>query len=179
MSNNSLRILQCGVRSSIDALTSDSYTKLNNAGNIQAQTNITTHQMFKRGLLAGSIVAQKGTDLIGPAISDTDAVVGVLVNDVLGNPYESMSGEGSHRGVYVFGVGMYETCIYESTDTAGNDILGSYNIGDFLYASQNGLLTVEAGLVGGAAQPVKSIIVGVLLKVPTINDPWLRFNMRI
>lgn len=175
-----LRILYLGTRNTIDSLEDAAFTKSNTTGNAQIVANTTTAGIEKVGVLAGSVLAQKGDGVVGAAgtAGAADKVVGITINDAAGNAFESSSAAASGKGVYVHNMGVYETNIYETADTAGNTIMASYVAGAKLYSSQNGLLTVEAGLAGGTA-PAGSTIIGMITKAPTASDPYMRFNLKI
>lgn len=176
-----LRILYLGTRNSLSGVSDLGFTKSNTTGNAQLEANTTVADVIKVGCLAGSVAALAGEDVVGPGTGPTDAVVGLFVNDLAGNAYESTSAAASEKGVYVCNMGTYETLIYETHDTAGlggASILGNYSYGKPLYCSQNGLLTVEEGLAGGSA-PAGSVVIGIVTKAPTASDPVLRFNLRI
>lgn len=177
-----LRILYLGIRNSREGLESAAFTKINGgagAANAQLQNNTTTASIRKLGCLAGSVAAVKGDAVLGAGAGPDAAVVGLFVNDLAGNAYESSSAAASEKGVYVHGMGMYEVNIYETHNYAGSaSILANYTAGKFLYCSQNGLLTVAEGLNGGTA-PAGSTIIGIITKAPSASDPWMRFNLRV
>ena len=176
-----LKILYVGTRNTIEALESAAFTKVNHDPAIpQLAANTTTALVKKLGLLAGSVVAVKGSGVIGAAgaAGVNDNVVGLMVNDAAGNAYESSSAAASGKGVYVCNMGVYEASIYETANVAGVSIMGSYVVGAKLYSSANGLLTTAAGLAGGSA-PAGSTVIGIVMKVPSATDLALRFNMRI
>jgi len=177
-----LRIKYLGIRNSHEGLEDAAFTKINGgtgAATAQLQANTTTASITKLGCLAGSVAAVKGSGVLGAGNGPTDAVVGLYVNDLAGNAYESSSAAASEKGVYVHGFGTYEVNIYETHNYAGNaSILANYNAGDYLYCSQNGLLTVEEGLNGGSAS-AGDVIVGIITQPPTASDPIMRFNLRV
>jgi hypothetical protein len=174
-----LRILYLGIRNSLNGLEDDAFTISNTTGNAQLAANTTVSDVTKVGCLAGSVAAMKGDAVLGAGAGPTDAVVGLFVNDLAGNAFESSSAAASEKGVYVHGMGSYESLIYETHDVAGSSsILGDYDAGDFLYCSANGLLTVEEGLSGGTA-PAGAVVMGIVTKAPTASDPVLRFDLRL
>jgi len=173
-----LKILYLGTRNTIEGVEDAAFTKLNHAGNDQIEANATTADVLKLGCLAGSVAAVKGEAVLGAGAGPTDAIVGLFVNDLAGNAYESSSAAASEKGVFVCGFGTYEVGIYETADTNGDSIMGDYEAGKYLYCSANGLLTVVEGLAGGTA-PAGSVIVGLITKAPTPSDPMMRFQLRV
>jgi len=174
-----LRILYLGVRNSIEGLVSAAFTKSNTTGTAQLVANTTTAGITKLGCLAGSVAAIKAEGLVGAGSGPTDSIVGLYVNDLAGNAYESSSAAASEKGVFVMGMGVYEVNLYETSDFNGiNSILPNYAYGLPLYCSQNGLLTIAAGLNGGQA-PGASTIIGIITQSPTPANPYMRFIMRI
>ncbi len=174
-----LRILYLGTRNSIEGLEDAAFTKSNRVGNTQLVNNTTLADVQKLGCLAGSVAAVKGEAVLGAGAGPSDAIVGLFVNDLAGNAYESTSAAASEKGVYVMGMGTYEVGIFETHDFAGTlPILSHYAYGKKLYCSQNGLLTVAEGLNGGTA-PADAVVIGVITKAPTASDPLMRFNLRI
>ena len=175
-----LRILYLGIRNTREGLVSSAFTKSNTVGNVQLVNNTTTAGITKLGCLAGSVAAVKGEGVVGAGTGPLDAVVGLFVNDLAGNAYESSSAAASEKGVFVMGMGEYEVNIYETQDFAtGNiSVMPNYTAGKPLYCSQNGLLTVAEGL-NGLQAPGGSTIIGIITKAPSVADPFMRFITRI
>ena len=168
-------------------ITAAGLTQNNTVGNVQKVANTRLSTSTNKGILAGSVVAVVGSNLIGPCAGDStttnDHAVGIAVNDAVGNPFESSSAVSSQRVVYAHGSGtVFQTDIYETFATDGTTAV-SYAAGDFLYASQNGLLTNAAGLktspTATLAQYVLDTIIGIVLKVPTATDPFMTVQMKL
>jgi|GEM_PF-7075804 len=161
-------------------ITDEGLTQNNQVGNNQKKNNTRwTADAPSLGILAGSVVATAGDGLIGPCTggsdSTADKAVGVAINDALGQAYESSSAVASERVVYCHGSGtVFRTDIYETKGTDGTAPV-AYAAGDFVYASQNGLLTNS----GGVASITKSTLVGIVLKAPSGADPYMTVQMRI
>jgi len=164
-------------------------TQDNRVGNAQKVNNARLiNANSPKGILAGSVVAVSGSGEIGPAAGDSttvyDAVVGVAVNDALGNPYESSSALASNKVVYAHGSGtVFKTDIYETKQTGGSTDL-VYTAGEKIYASRNGLLTNVLGLTAAnqtaiTAGSAYATVVGILLQKPTTTDPWMVVQMKI
>lgn len=174
-----LKILYLGTRNSIEGLEDAAFTKSNRVGNLQLQNNTTLADVLKLGCLAGSVAAVKGEAVLGAGNGPTDAIVGLYVNDLAGNAFESTSAAASEKGVFVMGMGTYEVGIFETQDYAGTgSIMSQYTAGKLLYCSRNGLLTVVEGL-NGATAPAGSVVMGIITKAPTSSDPVMRFNLRM
>jgi len=174
-----LRILYLGTRNSLEGLEDAAFTKSNRVGNNQLVNNTTLADVQKLGCLAGSVAAVKGEGVLGAASTAADAIVGLYVNDLAGNAFESTSAAASEKGVFVMGMGAYEVGIFETADYAGSSsIMSNYSFGKKLYASRNGLLTVEEGLNGGSAA-AGDVVIGIITKAPTASDPMMRFNLRV
>lgn len=176
----SIEILLVGHRTSLGKLNSAAFTKSNVTGNPQliANTTLIPFQEIK-GSLGGSVAAAVGSDVIGPAGSAAadDAVVGVFINDVAGNPFENSPAASSGFGPYLNGTGTFSVDIFETHDTSGSPITLP-QVGEKLYSSQNGLLTSIRGLTGGMAA-AGSTVIGIVTVAPTASNPIMRFDMRI
>lgn len=174
-----LRILYLGTRNSLEALEDAAFTKSNRVGNYQLVNNTTLADVQKLGCLAGSVAAVKGEGVLGAGAGAADAIVGLYVNDLAGNAYESTSAAASEKGVFVMGMGAYEVGVFETVDYAGSSsIMSNYSYGKKLYCSRNGLLTVAEGLNGGSAA-TGDVVIGIITKAPTASDPLMRFNLRV
>jgi len=179
-----LKILYLGVRNSIEGLESAAFTKVNHASTpAQVAANTTTADVTKLGCLAGSVAAVHGEAVLGAGNGPTDAIVGLFVNDLAGNAFESSSAAASEKGVYVNCLGTYEVGVYETANLDGASIMTQYQFGKPLYCSVNGFLTVAEGLIhtGGNAVTavVGAVVVGIITKSPTSSDPMMRFNLRV
>ena len=139
-------------------LTQDNYTGMTST-RVSADT--------PKGLLAGSVVAvgASGT-VVKAAAADTD-VVGIVVNNAVGYPYESISGVGSGKCVYLHGASsVFTTDLYETAGLSG----GAWAAGNLVYSSANGFLTNVNG---------SGTVIGVVLIAPSATDPFMAVQMRI
>lgn len=164
-----MNYLARGTLNTLMNLTDAGLTQDNRVGNNQKTKNTRLSADTPKGLLAGSVVSvgASGT-VVASAAADTD-VVGVVVNNAVGYPYESSSGVGSGKCVYLHGASsVFTTDLYETRNAADNADL-AYAAGDRLYPSQNGLLTNEAG----------TTVVGIVLIAPSASDPFMAVQMRI
>lgn len=156
-------------------------TQDNRVGNDQKKNNTRLTSATNKGILAGSVVAVAGDRIIGPCAGDSastaDKAVGVAINDAVGNANESSSGAASGKVVYCHGSGtQFRTDIYETKGTDGTASV-TYTAGDFLYPSQNGLLTNTQGMDNTGL--TYSTLVGIVLKAPSSSDPYMTVQMRI
>jgi len=183
VSNVHCEVLMRQTFNSYGGITTAGLTQDNRVGNVQKVNNSRLNAATNKGILAGSVVAVVGSAQIGPA-SDMDAttfdkVVGIAVNDAVGNPYESSSAVASQKVVYMHGTGtVLRTDIYETKDYATGGTTLTYTAGDELYASANGLLTNASGMVV-TTPAAGNTVVGILLEAPTAADPYMTLQMRI
>lgn len=179
VSDTGMKILYRGTLNSLMGINAAGLTEVNNAGNVQAVGNTTISATTNRGLLGGQVVEVKADGIVGIADSKTDgsaAVVGLAINDALGNAFESMSANGSQRAPYIHGSGsVVQVDKYETVATDGTTPI-AYAAGDKLYASQNGFLTNAAGLASVGAG---ATVVGIVLVAPTATQNWMYVQMRI
>lgn len=166
-----MNYLARGTLNTLMNLTEADLTQDNRVGNTQKTSNTRLSSDTPKGLLAGSIVAVGATSgtVVAAAAADTD-VVGVVVNNAVGYPYESSSGVASGKCVYLHGCSsVFTTDVYETRNAANTADL-TYSAGELVYSSQNGLITNESG--GGT-------VVGVILIAPSTTDPFMAVQMRI
>ena len=176
--DRSLNVLYRTTLNTLGKLTEAGLTQSNTTGNAQKTANTRLGTDTPTGILAGSVVAvgtESGT--IVAAVGDTgfggtaNTPVGIALNSAVGYPYESSSGVASGKVPYIHGAGsVVATDIYETRNkAAAADLV--YASGDKLYASENGLLTNEAGAEG--------TVIGVCLSAPSSSDPFMVVQMRI
>jgi len=154
-------------------LTEDGLTQ-DNLSTTQAQNNTRLGADTPKGLLAGSVVkvgSVSGT--VEAAVGAAgEPVVGVIINNAVGYPFESSSGVASGKAPYIHGAGtVFTTDLYETDQAAAPGTAITYAAGDELYASQNGLLTNE--------HATADVVVGIVLIAPSASDPFMAVQMRI
>lgn len=160
------------------SLNNAAFTKSNATGNPQIIANLTLMPYATQtGVLGGSVAAAAGSDIIGPGGGPTDAIVGLFINDAAGNPFENSPAAASGIGPYVSGMGSFEVDVFETADTTGAPIVLP-QVGEYLYCSQNGLLTSVRGLSGGVA-PSGAVVIGIVTLAPSGSSLVMRFDMRI
>jgi len=143
-------------------LTQDNYT-------VPSATSTRVGADTPKGLLAGSVVSVGDTSgtVVSANGADTD-VVGIVVNNAVGYPYESSSGVGSGKCVYLHGASsVFTTDLYETTHGGG----GVWAAGDPVYSSDNGFLTRH--------QTSSGTLIGIVLIAPSATDPFMAVQMRI
>lgn len=165
-----MNVLSRGNLNTLMNLNEDDLTQNNTVGNPQKTKNTRLSTDTPKGLLAGSVVSV-GDSGVAVAATETDTdVIGVVLNNAVGYPFESSSGVASGKCPYLHGASsVFTTDLYETRNAADDDDL-TYAAGDLLYASQNGLLTNEDGT---------GTIVGVVLIAPSTSDPFMAVQMRI
>jgi len=165
-----MNYLARGTLNTLMNLTDADLTQDNRVGNTQKTKNTRLSASTPKGLLAGSLVSVGSTSGTVVAATNTDYdVVGVVVNNAVGYAYESSSGVGSGKCVYLHGTSsVFTTDLYETRNAADSADL-TYSAGDRLYASQNGLITNESG----------NTVVGICLIAPSASDPFMAVQLRI
>lgn len=149
-SSSALRVLHAGIFNAVGVLTDDSFTQTNPPVVTVANTISDKVDTTKMGVLSGSVAfarpdAATSNHIGGPlAPNDGARVLGVFVNDALGNAFENTPGVASGKNTYMSSCGTHGNALYETqvltAANAGND-LTAYAAGQKLYASRNGFLT--------------------------------------
>lgn len=183
-SSSALRILHVGVRNTIGQLTADAFTQTNPAHSPDAAAVTQASGLLDGvvlGILSGSVAFARpdgdnthGGPTAVPAA--TERVLGVFINNAVGNAFENQPGVASNRGPYVSAQGTYGNKLYETQTQAGGFGDLTYTVGDRLLASVNGFLTNDAAsahAVDGAT------VIGVLKIVPDSNSDELVYDQRI
>jgi hypothetical protein len=186
-SSSALRILHIGVRNTLGQLTADSFTQTNPpvvTNNVTSASGLLDGVV--RGVLSGSIAFARpdnGGDNThgGPTAAQaaggggTERVLGVFINNAVGNAFENQPGVASNRGPYVSAQGSYANKLYETEAIIANGAL-TYVVGDQLLASRNGYLTNNAADVHADNA---GLVIGILKIVPDSNSDELVYDQRI
>lgn len=209
-SSSALRILYVGHRNSFSAtLTTDGFTQTNPpvvttpAGTVSS----TLANVPKNGVLSGSVCFTRpdaGNGYVGGPTSGAPSAgfvrpLGLFINDAEGNAYENTPATASGQAPYTSSQGtmgsqLYETQALQSTGSGsqGDDLV--YELGDNLYASQNGYLTNAKTASGGAQDQIDDVheiglgpgtalsdatVIGVVKIVPDSEHAELVFDQRI
>jgi len=174
-----VEVLQRQAFNTIGSTIAADLTQDNRVGNAQKVANTRLNANTPKGILAGSVVAVAGNGLIGACAGDStvaDKAVGIVINDAVGNPYESSSGVASGKVVYAHGTGtVLRTDIYETYKKDGTTPV-AYTAGDKVYSSQNGLLTNILDSTNNAPYVTQ---IGIVLSAPTATDSYMTVQMRI
>jgi hypothetical protein len=167
-SSSALRLLQPGIRNSMDVLVDDAFTQTNprnvtTVGTISTQVNT---RVF--GVIGGSIAFTRpdalGDGFVGgnpesladPSLETFIRPLGVFLNNANGNAFENLPGQASGKGPYmsaqgVYGNGLFETQVLDGSAIAGfatgDDV--PYVAGVELIASRNGFLMPREMIDGG------------------------------
>lgn len=191
-----LRILYIGHRNTLGFLDANGFTKVNfTAG---TTLNSTLSSATPKGVLGGSVVVVKGTDLIGnptPAASPdvAETPLGLFINDAAGYAFQSTSAAASGRAPYVDSMGTYEVRYYETNTRDAYGVhtatLITYAAGDKLYCdSRSGLLTNVAPddlssypptVTNGIIAASNNQPVAILTRTPTAADISMRLALRV
>lgn len=184
-----LHIFHVVTRNSMGLLTPDAFTQSTTPASAATLANKSTTLagVAKLGVLGGTVCFTRGdfgNNYIGGATA-TQATVGVrplglFINDANGNAYENAPGIASGRGPYVCGSGScVGTSVYETKNLSTNAAL-VWGVGDFVYASRNGLLTNvadDANCYESAASG--RTLVGVVKIAPDANFSLLVVDLRV
>ena len=144
-SSSALSILHVGVRNTVGQLSASAFTQTNPLQIRMHQTEASgLLDGVVRGVLSGSIAFANSTgDNTHGGVEDGVAVLGVFINNAVGNAFENQPGV-ANRGPYVSAQGTYANRLYETKGdlAAGvNAVDLTYAVGDKLSASINGYLT--------------------------------------
>ena len=191
-SSSALRILHVGVRNTVGQLSSGAFTQTNPPTNVAASTEASgLLDGVVRGVLSGSVAFADNTgDNTHGGVANAVAVLGVFINNAVGNAFENQPGVASNRGPYVSAQGTYANRLYE---TKGNLVVGAgatdltYAVGASLCASINGYLTSSSNAnvtdadvtIAGAVSKATALTVGILKIVPDSNSDELVYDQRI
>lgn len=133
------------------------------------RVNSTLDENTKNGVLGGSIAGLRGPGIAGKADAD-HRPLGWFVNDAQGDPFDNQPALASRKAVFIaVPSSMFQINVYETHTEDGLTAL-DYQEGDLLYASTHGLATKEEAAVGNN---VGDLAVGVVVDLPTANDPYM------
>jgi hypothetical protein len=188
-----VQIFHEGIRNSIGILTADAFTQSNPpVVTTTANVSTTLSGISKKGVLGGTFAFTRpdagngyhgGPVLISAAYSVTLKVLGIFINDALGNPYENTPGVASGRGPYLSGRGTVGLSLWETQNQIANSNAITYAPGNLLYASVNGLVTnneVDAYEYKGAGNTAGvAAIVGIVKIAPDANNSLMVIDLRL
>lgn len=179
LDNSALRILYSLIKDSIPSLASDGFTQSNpSVVTTTANVSTTLPVNVKRGVLGGSVAFLRpdvGSNTVGGAtqVAGNYVVntrpVGLFINDAVGNAYENTPAVASGKSPFLRG-GSVGVKIYETQQQVGGFADLSYAVGQFLYASVNGLLTnrwqdsYEAQWITASGTGSNVVVVGAALE---------------
>jgi len=187
-----VQIFHVGTRNSVGILTADAFTQANPV-NVTAGANVSTTLagISKKGVLGASFAFTRpdagngfhgGPLEIGSAEVVGQRVLGLFINDSLGNAFENTPGVASGRGPYLCGYGTVGVSIWESQIQVGASTALTYAPGDRLYASINGFVTnryQDSYEYGVATTQADATVIGVLKVAPDANNSLMVFDLRI
>jgi len=185
-----VQLLHVVTRNSLGLLTPDAFTQANPPV-VTTQKSTTLANIVKPGVLGGTVAFTRpdygngyhgGPVKVSGSYNAGQRPLGIFINDAVGNAFENTPGVASGRGPYVCGSGscvglaVYETRV-QTGGSAGNAI--TYNAGDLVYASANGLVTnVSADAYETLASSTATII-GVVKVAPDANSSLLVIDLRV
>lgn len=115
------------------------------------------------GVLGGTVAALKADASYTVVPADgTNEPVGLFVNNAIGNPFDNAPAVASNKIAIACKQPSVEVDIYADVEFA---------IGDKLYSDENGYLTNVKG--------ANDTVIGVVSKLPTVQDPFLGLEMSI
>jgi hypothetical protein len=162
LGQGALRILYSLIKDTIPSLAGDAFLQSNpSAVVVPAARSTTLSATVKKGVLGGSVAFTRpdvGQNIVGGAFLVGGTVytprtrpLGLFINDAGGNSYENTPAVASGKGPFLrggsVGVKIYETQVQTVLPLVPGGAAGvigdplTYNVGDKLYASVNGLLT--------------------------------------
>lgn len=182
-------------RNSMGSLTPDALTQSNPPVVTAAANKSTTLAgITKSGVLGGSIAFTRydyGNGYVGGPVQVAAAYdarikpLGVFINDALGNAFENTPGVASGKGPYVCGSGStVGVAIYETKNQISGSATITYQPGDKVYASVNGLLTnvladaYEFNVSGQGTLPFVTLM-GIVKVAPDANNGLLVVDLRV
>jgi len=164
----SLKIHYAGHLNAIATLAAGAFTRPNYGNMPGGRTSTTITADTPDGALGGFIAKVSANNEVD-IYNGQGTIVGVFVNNANDAAFENTPAVASGKLTYVHSMGAYSVNLYE-TETEAGAPLAAYAAGDDLYASNFGLLTKEN---------TGSIVVGVVTKAPSANDPFMTFNLRV
>lgn len=115
------------------------------------------------GVLGGTVAALKADASYTVVPADgTNEPVGLFVNNAIGNPFDNAPAVASNKIAIACKQPSVEVDIYADVEFA---------IGDKLYSDENGYLTNVKG--------ANDTVIGIVSKLPTVQDPFLGLEMSI
>lgn len=184
-----VQIFHLGIRNTWGILTPDAFTQVN-PPIIPNKVSTTLAGITRIGVLGGSIAFTRpdaGNGYHGGPIKVSGAYVngqrplGLFLNDAIGNPYENTPGVASRRGTFINGQATVGVTLWETQEQIGVGAI-TYEIGDRLYASVNGLLTnqiQDSYEYQVVADPNNVTVIGVVRVVPDSQNSLMVLDMRI
>ena len=164
----SLTILIRTQLSSIPVLSDDCFTKQNYGANVGGNSTLSVNT--PRGVLGGSVAGiSPGLDYTVVPCTTILQPVGLFVNDAAGAAFENSPAVASGKIAVIKGLASVEVDVYETNETNAAPVV--YAVGNFLYSSDQGLLTTtDAG---------SQTIVGIVTKRPSTASPTLGLDERL
>ena len=194
-----VQLLHVVTRNAQGILTPDAFTQANPVLGTGAGLKSTTlASITKVGVLGGSVAFTRpdfGNGFHGgPNAAGYVAgckPLGIFINDAIGNAFENTPGVASGKGPYVCGSGscvalsVYETK-HQNLNGSGNGTAVTYNPGDRVFASVNGLITnsyldsYEYQVTTTWVPATNEVtVLGVVKVAPDANSSLLVIDLRV
>lgn len=166
----SMSILIRGQLDSIPVLADVCFTKANYPSTCGANSTLSVNT--PRGVLGGSVAGLSGgSDYTAFPCNETLMPLGLFVNDAAGAAFENSPAVASGKIAIMKAMASVEVDVYETYAKADGVTALAYAVGQYLYSSQDGLLTYE--------HAIATVVVGIVTKVPVTASPTLGVDMRI
>ena len=165
----SLALLIRGHMSSLCELDSTCFTHVNYGAHPGGNTTLSVNTPL--GVLGGSVAGLSGTaDYTAFPCNKILQPIGLFANDAAGAAFDNSPAVASNKLAIVKGMSSLEVDVYETVNEANNANL-TYVVGNKLYCSVNNLLTNELS--------TSAIVIGIVLKAPSLASPTIGLDMRI
>jgi hypothetical protein len=182
-------------RNTFGVLTPDAFTQANPPIVTNSANKSTTLAGITRvGVLGGTVAFTRydyGNGFHGGPVQVASAYdarikpLGIFLNDANGNAFENTPGVASSRGTYAHGTGStLGVSLYETKNQIANSNAITYQPGDKVYASVNGLLTNNLAdayeyNVSGQNDVKFVTLMGVVKVAPDANNGLLVVDLRV
>ena len=189
-----VQLYHVGIRNSLGVLSADAFTQAN-PPIVTAAANVSTTLtgITSSGVLSGSIAFTRpdsgnghhgGPVQVAAAYVPGQKPLGIFLNDAVGNAYENTPGVASGRGPYLSGQGTIGVQLWETQHQITGSAAITYAVGDFLYASVNGLLTnvqedAYQWQVPAQNDPDFLTLVGVVKVAPDADNSLMVLDLRV
>jgi hypothetical protein len=189
-----IQLFHVGVRNALGIATPDAFTQANPpVVPTVANVSTTLAGITSLGVLGATVAFTRpdagngfigGPVLIATVYQARQKPLGLFLNDAVGNPYENTPAVASGRIPYCSAMSVVGVTLWETQIQIGASTDLTYNNGDFVYASVNGLLTnrIEDAYqyrVIGQSDPDFVTVMGVVKVAPDASNSLMVLDMRV